>query len=166
MECSCSLSEFCYGPAGHVVTGDFRIIKNSKLRELVNKRPSYREQNNIDWGLNARICKEAVTKYKIKWSRMLRIDRRVLNEWEKKVPEAIDIRVQLIKSKHVNKHRKLVVQIKKHSNYLHDFQRQFVLVPADKAANNVIVVCKKYYLDVVLNELSTTDTYVQDDSGS
>ena len=49
---------------------------------------------------------------------------------------------------------------------MHDFQRQFVLVPAYKAANNVIVVCKKYYLDVVLNELSTTDTYVQDDRGS
>ena len=25
----------------------------------------------------------------------------------------------------------------------------YVLVPADKAANNVIVVCKKYYLEVV-----------------
>ena len=51
---------------------------------------------------------------------------------------------------------------------MHEFQRQFFLVPADKAANNVIVVCKKYYLDVVLNELelSTTDTYVQDDRGS
>ena len=41
MECS---SEFCYGPAGHVVTGDLRIIKDAKLRELVNKGPSYREQ--------------------------------------------------------------------------------------------------------------------------
>ena len=166
MECSCSSSEFCYGPAGHVVTGDLRIIKDAKLRELVNKGPSYREQNNIDWCLNARICKEAVTKYKVKWSRRLGIDRRVLNEWEKKVHEAIDRRVQLLRSKHVNKRRKHVLQIKKHINYLHDFQRQFVLVPADKAANNVIVVCKKYYLDVVLNELSTTDTYVQDDRGS
>ena len=54
----------------------------------------------------------------------------------------------------VNKRRKHVLQIKKHINYLHDFQRQFVLVPADKAANNVILVCKKYYLDVVLYELS------------
>ena len=166
MECSCSSSEFCYGPAGHVVTGDLRIIKDAKLRELVNKGPFYREQNIIDWGLNARICKEAVTKYKVKWSRMLRMDRRVLNEWEKKVHEAIARRVQLLMSKHVNKPRKHVLQIKKHINYLHDFQRQFVLVPADNAANNVIVVCKKYYLDVVLNELSTTDTYVQDDRGS
>ena len=59
----------------------------------------------------------------------------------------------------VNKRKKHILQIKKHINYLHDFLRQFVLVPADKAANNVIVVCKKYYLDV-LNELSTTDTYM------
>ena len=50
---------------------DLRIIKNAKVRELVNKGPSYREQNNIDWSLNARICKEAVTKYKVKWSRRL-----------------------------------------------------------------------------------------------
>ena len=101
-----------------------------------------------------------MTKYKVKWSRRLGIDRRVLNEWEKKVHEAIDRRVQLLRSKHVNKRRKHVLQIKKHINYLHDFQRQFVLVPADKAANNVIVVCKKYYLDVVLNELSTIQTHM------
>ena len=36
-----------------------------------------------------------------------------------------------------------------------------MLVPADKAANNVIVVCKKYYLDVVIKELNSTDTYVR-----
>ena len=34
-------------------------------------------------------------------------------------------------------------------------------VPADKAASNVIVVCKKYYLDVVMKELNSTKTYVK-----
>ena len=43
------------------------------------------------------------------------------------------------------------------------FQHKFVLVPADKAVNNVIVVCKKYYLEVVLSELNTTSTYEHDD---
>ena len=36
-----------------------------------------------------------------------------------------------------------------------------MLVPADKAASNVIVVCKKYYLDVVIKELNSTETYVK-----
>ena len=43
--------------------------------------------------------------------------------------------------------------------YLHELQSKYVLVPADKAANNIIVVCKKYYLEVVLKELRTTNTY-------
>ena len=28
-----------------------------------------------------------------------------------------------------------------------------MLVPADQASNNLIVICKKYYLDIVLKEL-------------
>ena len=39
---------------------------------------------------------------------------------------------------------------------LHD---KYVFVPADKAANNVIIVCKKYYLEVVANEITATTTY-------
>ena len=42
---------------------------------------------------------------------------------------------------------------------MHELQSKYVLVPADKAANNIIVVCKKYYLEVVLKELRTTSTY-------
>ena len=34
-----------------------------------------------------------------------------------------------------------------------------MLVPADKAANNVIVVCKKHYLEVVIREILGTTTY-------
>ena len=48
---------------------------------------------------------------------------------------------------------------RKHLNYLHELQSKYVVVPADKAANNVIVVCKKCYLEVVLKELRTTNTY-------
>ena len=33
-------------------------------------------------------------------------------------------------------------------NYLEYFQKHFVLVPTDKASNNVLIVCKEYYLDV------------------
>ena len=38
--------------------------------------------------------------------------------------------------------------------HLKQFQQHYVLVPADKACSNIIVVCKKYYIEVVLNELS------------
>ena len=35
----------------------------------------------------------------------------------------------------------------------------FVLAPADKAANNVVVVWKRYYIDTLKQELSTAKTY-------
>jgi hypothetical protein len=38
---------------------------------------------------------------------------------------------------------------------LHD---NFVLVPADKASNNIVLVCKKYYYECLLNELGITST--------
>ena len=36
---------------------------------------------------------------------------------------------------------------------LHKLHTNYVLVPADKAANNVIVVCKKYHIDTLVKEL-------------
>ena len=60
MCCDCSTSTYCYEPAGHVVTGDLTIIRDAKLRSLVRKGPSYREQNCIDWTVNERLCREAV----------------------------------------------------------------------------------------------------------
>ena len=39
------------------------------------------------------------------------------------------------------------------------FHSKYVFAPADKAANNVIIIWKKYYVDV-LKELNYTSTYV------
>ena len=44
---------------------------------------------------------------------------------------------------------------------LNSLHEKYVLVPTDKAANNVIMLCKKYYLDVVIKELNSTKTYVK-----
>ena len=46
MTCNCSSSRFLYAPAGHVITGNLDIVKNTELRNLINKGPSFREQNN------------------------------------------------------------------------------------------------------------------------
>ncbi len=35
MCCECNANEYCFGPVGHVVTGDLSIIKDAKLRHLI-----------------------------------------------------------------------------------------------------------------------------------
>ena len=42
------------------MTGDLTIIRDAKLRSLVRKGPSCREQNCIEWTVNERLCREDV----------------------------------------------------------------------------------------------------------
>ena len=39
-------------------------------------------------------------------------------------------------------------------------QTNYVLVPADKAANNVIIVCKKYHIDTLVKELGINNVNI------
>ena len=86
-----------------------------------------------------------------------------IRDWEKTVHEYIDERVRFLKQRRLNKRKKqvLIIRNKVHLDSLNSLHEKYVLVPADKAASNVIVVCKKYYLDVVIKELNSTKTYVK-----
>ena len=165
MTCNCVRSKYCYAPAGHVVTGNLRILTDFRVRELVMKGPSYREQNNINWDLNLKLCKEAVKKFRMKWADVANVSRCVFREWEKVVEECIMNKITALKKKYVHKRKKQILKNPKHVNYLKTFHDSFVLVPADKAGNNVIVICKKYYLQVILEELANSpdvpSTYVE-----
>ena len=38
-------------------------------------------------------------------------------------------------------------------HYLEKLHREFVLVPIDKAANNIAIICKRHYIEVILKEI-------------
>ena len=42
---------------------------------------------------------------------------------------------------------------------IQEFHRKYVLVPADKAANNVVVVCQLHYIKILKQELNGTKAY-------
>ena len=50
--------------------------------------------------------------------------------------------------------------LEKSKEYFKCFKKSYVLCPVDKAGNNIAVVCKKYYLENIENELNKTDIYV------
>ena len=168
MTCNCGSSKYRYEPCGHVVTGDLGIIRDVKLRNLLRKGPMYREQNNINWNVNLKSCKEAVSSYVRKWAKRVNVDVRVLRDWEQTVHKCIAMKVKVLKQRHINKRKQHVLRNRVHVNSLNNLHEEYVLVPADKASNNIIVVCKKYYLEIIMKELSQTSTYEEenDDSAS
>ena len=51
-------------------------------------------------------------------------------------------------------------------HYLEKLHREFVLVPIDKAANNIAIICKRHYIEVIFKEIGhlgdeRNNTYVQ-----
>jgi hypothetical protein len=45
------------------------------------------------------------------------------------------------------------------SKDLERLHEEFVLVPADKASNNIVFVCKTHYYNCILNELGIDSTF-------
>ena len=134
--CGCSSSEYKYNLCGHVLTGDLSIIRDVKLRNLIRKGLVSREQNNIDWQVNLKNCKASVSKYVKKWTRIASVDGQALRDWEETVHEYIKQRVRCLKQQHVNRSEKHVLKNRVHLDYLNKLHDNYVLVPADKAANN------------------------------
>ena len=159
--CNCKDSTYIDHDIGHVLTGNLNILRDRKLRKLLQKGPTYREQSNINWDINLKNYIIAVRQYKIKWAKQEKVDARVLSEWEGTVIDMVRKRIDNIRRKHKRKnrsYRKQVLREKIHLDYLKEFQKHFVLVPADKAKNNVLIVCKQYYLDVVTREFCNVDS--------
>ena len=47
---------------------------------------------------------------------------------------------------------------------IQEFHKKYVLVPADKAANNVVVVCRPPYVNTLKQELDGTRAYLETDT--
>ena len=82
-----------------------------------------------------------------------------MKEWKLSIFNIVDKRIKIYsqntdlltpKPKSFFRHLKQGIQ---------EFHRKYVLVPADKAANNVVVVCRLHYINILKQELNGTNPY-------
>ena len=162
--CDCHESEFVNGHHGHIVTGDLRIIKNTKLRKLLKKGPNYREPKTINW----KKCREAIVAgLDSCQSRMASSCKNVTEAdmlaWKNMVLQKVDAKINSLKQKISLHETNPVLKQPDVIRNLEELHQKYVFVPIDKAANNVAIVCKRYYVEVILKEVgilsSPSDTY-------
>ena len=138
--CDCSTSEFCYQPAGHVITGNFDIIKDKRLRNLLKKGPKYRIPSLIDFNSCRGRIAESLQEFSIKWCNREHVEHNALSDWKKHILDIIDKRISFYSS---NVHllpprpRTTFRYLKKS---IQEFHSKYAFVPADKASNNVIII--------------------------
>ena len=149
--CDCASSAFVYEPYNHIITGDLEIIPHEGLRDLVRRGPKFREQGPINWGYCKKILLDALEDYAKRWSNKEDKPCYTLEPWLTTIKEIIDSKIKNLSRKSMPFKRPILndEDVKSCLAALHD---KYVMVPADKAANNVIVICKWYYCKVLFDE--------------
>ena len=152
LPCTCPGSEFLYAPCCHVVTGDLSIVQNDKLRDLLRKGPKFREPVSFSWHQNFDIIMDACETYARQWAKKEDVELDTLSEWIKSIGEVVKRRIRRLKHS-VNTRSESIFRdpdVVRELSRLHD---NFVIVPADKASNNYTFVCKRHYVDILIEEL-------------
>ena len=163
--CQCKESKFCYEPHGHVITGDLRVIENARLRERVAKGPKYREPNRINWKATETMFLESIDLYAKNWSKREQADLKYLSQRKDHLKELVTDGISNLKG-HFKSPKCKVLDQPDVKDTFHKLQTNYVLVFADKAANNVIIVCKKYYIDTLVRELGINNVNISNPNTS
>ena len=94
-----------------------------------------------------------------RWCNRESVECNAMKEWKLSVFNIVDKRIKFY-SQNTN-----LLPPKPKSSFRHlkqgfqEFHRKYVLVPADKAANNVVVVCRLHYINTLKQELNGTTAY-------
>ena len=154
----CAESPYVDGDHGHIITGDIRIIQNNKLRKLLVKGPKFRESEVISWTKAKESIIKGINESIKKWVDSKGLCSSHFTEWKNKLLECLDNKINSLK---IRIHPSKVTKILNDNvvkNHLNELQERNVIVPTDKADNNVAFVCKRYYVEVLAKELGLLGT--------
>ena len=151
--CECTSSEFCDPHHKHIISGDLRIITNQKLRKLISKGPNYREPNMLNYHKCKLSIKSSITSAIDAFAEKYDVPVESFLAWKNKILELVEKRITVLKSKKVPSATKPILQDEEVQNALSELHKRFVIVPIDKASNNVAFICKRFYIQKLLDEV-------------
>ena len=103
---------------------------------------------------------DAIEDYARTWAKKEEVEVDALSEWLKSIRTLVKRRLYILSKTMSTKTRSVFTdhEVIKTLNSLHD---KYVVVPADKAANNVIFVCKSYYYQRLFKELGIGENNIR-----
>ena len=95
---------------------------------------------------------DSVEKYARRWAKKEDVEVDTLSEWVKSVMSFVNRRVSVLSRTMSRRHESLFddQDVAAESAEMHE---KFVVVPADKASNNIVFVCKTHYINYLIEEL-------------
>ena len=126
-------------PAGHIVTGNLKIITDSRIRSVISKGSKYSFPAHIDFNKYRKTVASALNDYYTRWCKREHVESNALNNWKLKIFKNIDERVLFYSNNLDFLPHKPKLSFRYLKQGIQEFHRKYVLAPADKVANNVVV---------------------------
>lgn len=110
------------------------------MRSILTKGPKYRLPAFIDFDKCLSVINDAILDFSAKWCRRENADPVALDDWKSQVLYIVNTRIDFYKSNNQLLPPKPKTSYRYLKNEFQKFHSNFVLVPADKASNNVIII--------------------------
>ena len=158
ISCQCQTSIFKDNHHGHIISGDFRIIENEALRNILKKGPKYRLPQKINWTEDKTTIVDFLDTYIDKWilkekkNDNNRLDKSCLKNWKDQILEIVDQKINSGKLKF-----RKTWSLKIEGNLKKELERlkeNYVITVTDKAQNNILFTCKYFYIKKIREELT------------
>ena len=153
LKCDCQkqYADFVYRPHGHVHTGCLDIIDCIPLREIMKKGAKYRLKPRASKQKLILTIENSLLKLRGKLSRKFNVVKEEFGLWFDAIMEKVRFKVKTLSQCQLESND--IFRCKEVVNYLKFLHERFVIVPVDKASNNFAVICKKFYIEVLMKEL-------------
>ena len=150
-DCKDRYTDFIYEPHGHVHTGKLDVIDNSKLKEVMSKGAKFRLTPSISKSKILTMLNNSIVKLKKKLSRKCKMKEVNFEMWFDILWNSIKKRCKILNPDTLCSNDIFEDgDVRKYLKVLHE---RFVIVPVDKASNNFAIICKQFYLEVLMKEL-------------
>ena len=80
-----------YMPAGHIMTGNLKIISDSRIRYIVSKGPKYRFPSRIDFKKCREEIASALNDFGNRWCKREYVEPDALKEWKVSIFKIVDV---------------------------------------------------------------------------
>ena len=129
---------------GHIATGNLNIVNNERLCQPISKGPKYREPKQICFEEVREETQTGIDQFIERISNEKGIYKNHFLELKSHVMTSVNEKIGTLKNKITVRSVKPIFIEYEVKNTMFSLKENFVIVPIDKAANNVAFICKHF----------------------
>ena len=120
---------------------------------MLSKGPNYREPKTLNYQKCKQTIDSSITSYIDSLSLKYKLPAHEFFAWRSKILEIVQHKIQVLRTKNVPCTTKPILRDHGVQEALSEIHSKFVVVPIDKATNNVAIICKRLFLHIQVTGL-------------